>query len=537
MRRDTLEAAGTVGSARYAALVIYVVAFVTGAIVMSFEMLGSRYLNPYFGSGIYTWASLISTVLASLTVGYFIGGWLADRLPSAPTLGVLVMIGSVYVILLPLFAQEMLELVLASVDDVKAGSLLASLAILFFPVTFLGMYSPFAIRLLLRSTASSGTVSGMVYGISTVGSIVGTLGTTFYLLPSMGSRALTLLLGGAGLIAGLALIVLPRLGRRSTAAAAIVAVLTLAGAHAGRAQTVNAPPRAPDLVNEQVRAELLKRADGQIAHIETEYNDIFIKKRGNELTMSFQLKGFDYTESVADLRDPDVLPVHYTRGMTTALAYPAEPKSVLMIGLGGGSISTYLGRAMPEIAIDTVEIDPGVINAAKKYFGIRENKRLRYLSGDGRLYLRRNTQKYDVSLVDAFHGGYVPFHLLTQEFYTLVKNRLAPGGVAAFNVHDGTKLYVSTIKTLGTVFADVHLYPTGEGEVIMVVTAEPPPDRDTLGNRAMALQERHGFRYPLPQLLNRRAPQPPLDKAELLTDDFAPVNLYDAIGRGQRKKK
>ena len=71
-------------SATMAAVVIYVVAFVTGAIVMSFEMLGSRYLNPYFGSGIYTWASLISTVLAALTLGYFIGGWLADRTPSPP---------------------------------------------------------------------------------------------------------------------------------------------------------------------------------------------------------------------------------------------------------------------------------------------------------------------------------------------------------------------------------------------------------------------------------------------------------------------
>ena len=91
------------------AFVIYVVAFVVGAIVMSFEMLGSRYLNPYFGSGIYTWASLISTVLASLTVGYFLGGWLADRRPSAPVLGVTVLIGSLYILCLPLFAQPMLE--------------------------------------------------------------------------------------------------------------------------------------------------------------------------------------------------------------------------------------------------------------------------------------------------------------------------------------------------------------------------------------------------------------------------------------------
>ena len=146
-------------TSKTAAFAIYFVAFVTGAIVMSFEMLGSRYLNPYFGSGIYTWASLISTVLCALTVGYFIGGWLADRMPSVRTLGVTVLVGSIYVIALPAFAQQLLEFVLDRVDDVKAGSLLASLAILMFPVTFLGMYSPFAIRLLLRSASSSGMVS------------------------------------------------------------------------------------------------------------------------------------------------------------------------------------------------------------------------------------------------------------------------------------------------------------------------------------------------------------------------------------------
>src|SRR6267378_3141070 len=91
---------GEVASSTFAAIV-YGVAFVTGAIVMSFEMLGSRYLNPYFGSGIYTWASLISTVLAALTVGYFLGGWLADRTASAPVLGVTVLIGSGYIVLLP----------------------------------------------------------------------------------------------------------------------------------------------------------------------------------------------------------------------------------------------------------------------------------------------------------------------------------------------------------------------------------------------------------------------------------------------------
>src|SRR5437588_9792673 len=205
------------------AAMIYLVAFVTGAIVMSFEMLGSRYLNPYFGSGIYTWASLISTVLAALCVGYFIGGLAADRYPSTTVLGATVLIGSIYILVLPLFSEPLMEAVLAAFDDVRAGSLAAAFVILFFPVTFLGMYSPFAIRLMLQSAQASGRVSGTVYGVSTLGSILGTLGTTFLLIPSIGTRAITLTLGLAGILSGLALIAAPKL--RRTAFALLLALI------------------------------------------------------------------------------------------------------------------------------------------------------------------------------------------------------------------------------------------------------------------------------------------------------------------------
>jgi spermidine synthase len=510
---------------------IYLIAFLTGAIVMSFEMLGSRYLNPYFGSGIHTWASLISTVLAALTIGYFIGGSLADRHPSPAVLGATVLVGSLYLVLLPLFARGLLELVLAGFDDVKTGSLAAATAVLLFPVTFLGMYSPFAIRLLLHSAQQSGRVSGTVYGISTAGSIVGTLGTTFFLIPAMGTRAITIMLGAIGILAGLVLIALPRLASPRFAArssALLIGMLALTWAAPGT--------RAVDLVDGRIRADMLDRKDGRIAHVETEYNDIYISKRRAELTMSFQLKGWDYTESVTNLKDPDDLPLKYTRNMTLGVIYPQEVQRVLMIGLGGGSISTYLGRHVPELPIDTVEIDPGVITAAKTYFGIRETEKVRYLEGDGRVFLNRRKGAYDLMLVDAFHGGYVPFHLLTKEFYELIKQRLTRNGAAAFNIHDGTKLYASTLTTLASVFASVHLYPSGEGEVIAIVTASPAPDTEMLASRAAALQERHKFRFGLPQLIERRSDRKPSQKGELLTDDFAPVNLYDTIGERRRKR-
>jgi spermidine synthase len=509
-----------------ASAAIYAVAFVTGAIVMSFEMLGSRYLNPYFGSGIYTWAALISTVLIALTAGYFFGGALADRTVSPALLALTVIIGSVYLLALPSFAQAVLEAVLAAIDDIRLGSLISALALMFFPVTFLGMYSPFAIRLLLRSAQRSGRVSGAVYGISTAGAIVGTLGTTFVLIPAIGSRAITLALGTLGLLAGLGLLTLTR---RRAAAALVVIALAAPSAPVTRADT---------LVDDAVRARLLARADGRLAHIETEYNDVFITKRGHQLVMSFQIKGWDYTESVSNLLDPDDLPLRYAQVMTIATIYPEVPRRILMLGLGGGSISTYLGRFMPEAAVTTVEIDPGVITAAKTYFGLRESERMRYRAGDGRVFLNRDSERYDLILVDAYRGGYVPFHLLTREFYGLVKQRLAPGGAAAFNVHDGSKLYASTVKTLGEVFAALDLYPTGRGEVIAVATAAPA-DAQTLERRAAALQSQHGFRFSLPDMLRWRMDKPQSQAAggDVITDDFAPADVYDVMGRDLRRKK
>jgi len=505
------------------------VAFVTGAIVMGFEMLGSRYLNPYFGSGIYTWASLISTVLIALTAGYFAGGALADRKPSAALLAVTVMLGSAYLLALPSFAPAVLDLVLDRVDDIRAGSLISALALMLVPVTLFGMYSPFAIRLLLQSAQRSGRVSGAVYGVSTAGSIVGTLATTFVLIPTIGSRAITFSLGAAGMLAGLALLAIAHRTRAMASAAVIaLAIAALAATSDGRAES---------LIDEGVRAAMLKRGNGRIAHVETEYNDIFITKRQNQLVMSFQVKGWDYTESITNLADADDLPLRYAQVMTVAAIYPEMPKRILMLGLGGGSISTYLGRFLPEATITTVEVDPGVIQAAKTYFGLRESERMRYASGDGRVFLTRSGELYDLILLDAYRGGYVPFHLLTREFYTLVKQRLAPGGAAAFNVHDGNKLYPSTIRTLAEVFPGLDLFPTGIGEVIAVATAAPV-DRDTLARRAESLQQRYGTRFPLPQLLQRRLDQRQAQAAggDLITDDFAPADVYDVIGKNARKR-
>src|SRR5262249_2356641 len=186
---------------------------------------------------------------------------------------------------------------------------------------------------------------------------------------------------------------------------------------------------------------------------------------------------------------------------------------------------------MPELQIDAIEIDPGVISVAKQYFGIRQTDRVHIIERDGRVYLARNKEVYDLILLDAFRERGVPFHLLTKEFYTLVKEHLAPSGAMATNVAGGTKLFTSTLVTLRAVFPTFDVYPDFEeadvAQAATVAAPTPEPNADVLLQRANALQDRYHFRYALPDIAKRRVVNHAVESGQLLTDDFAPVNLYE----------
>ena len=154
-------------------------------------MLGSRYLYPYFGGGIGTWAGLISMVLCALAIGYFAGGAVVDRYPSLHVLALAIAVAAAYLALVPPNADLVMSWLLQALGAGPAGILIAAAALLLMPLSLLGMLSPIAIRLLIHSTEESGRISGLVYGISTIGSVFGTLFTTFALIPTLGSRAIT----------------------------------------------------------------------------------------------------------------------------------------------------------------------------------------------------------------------------------------------------------------------------------------------------------------------------------------------------------
>jgi hypothetical protein len=192
---------------------IYGSAFVVGGVLMGFEMLGSRYLFPYFGGSIGTWASLISTVLCALAIGYFAGSAIVALYPSQKTIGLFVLIAAAYLACVPATADPLMEKILSLLGDGPSATLTASTALLLVPLTLLGTFSPIAVSLLTRSAAEAGRVAGLVYGVSTIGNVAGTLFTTFTLIPTVGSRAITYIF--AAVLAGCAGVLFLPLGTKA----------------------------------------------------------------------------------------------------------------------------------------------------------------------------------------------------------------------------------------------------------------------------------------------------------------------------------
>lgn len=271
-----------------------------------------------------------------------------------------------------------------------------------------------------------------------------------------------------------------------------------------------------------------------IDQLKSEYNDILVTRDGSLVTMVFRVGRCLFTESEYDSAQPAMLPVEYTRFATAAMLYPAQPRRLLEIGLGGGRFVSYLHRHVPNLSITAVEIDPGVVALAKKHFGVREDRRLRIVVDDGRRYAMQTTAQYDMIFVDAFRGTWVPETLTTVEFFTLLKSRLAPGGVVAQNVEPTTLFYDRMVATLQSVFANVDAFASGmdtdSQNTVLCAYDGPPLTQAELNARASLLQRRHRFRHSLvPIAATRRTLA--RATAQPLRDGFTEANTALMIDR------
>lgn len=494
---------------------LFAVSFYAGLGTMAFEMVLGRALVPYFGGTIYTWGALIAVFLLGMSFGFFLGGRFADRYPRLGLVSGLLLACGAVILCTPLYAEPLCLALLDGVEDVRLGALVASLAMAFLPALLFAAVSPVAVRLALIDVAHSGTTVGAMSGLNTVGSIVGTIGTSFFLVPVIGSRAIFYLLGALTVACAAALLALQR--RKAAPALAVLAVLLLAQPEPARAQvSVMAP-------------------DGVIDKVESEYNNVFVVKQGQMLYMNFGYRNSQYVESVYDMLDRGALAARYTRYMTLAPAYLERFEHAAFVGLGGGRTASYLVDGFPQLRMEIAELDPEVIRLAKKYFGVRESARLRINAQDGRIFLTRSKEIYDAVFLDAYRGPFVPFHLLTREYFEIIKKHLRPGGVVAQNVEPTTMVLDSAIRTIGAVFRNVDTYEAGGNVVIIAYDGEPiPPAR--LRQRAATISKQHKLRYDLVELLGAKRDIKPQAGAKLLTDDFAPVEMLKTIKRHNERR-
>ena len=380
--------------------------FFAGAGSLATEIGAARLLAPYYGSSTVVWANVIGLVLASLSVGYWLGGRLADRHPRTRVLGRIVLASAVLIAAVPFAAGPFLDVSVRGLDQVSAGAAIGSffavLALFAPPVTLLGMVAPFAVRLAIDDVREAGSVAGRLYALSTVGSLLGTFVSALIAIPTIGTQrtllgaAVLVALSGAGL-----------LGRRWLVVAAALGALLAVPPGAVRAE--------PGLIFEQ-------ESRYQFIHV-TELHGV----RRLYLNEGLAVHSIWRPGSVLTGGEWD-----------TYLAVPSllgRPlRRVAILGNAGGTTARALGVFYPDARVDGVELDPAVTAVGRRYFGLGDNPRLRVITADARPFLRRTRDRYDLIVVDAYRPPYVPFYLATREFFRLARSRLTPGGAIVLNV-------------------------------------------------------------------------------------------------------
>lgn len=429
---------------------LYLTVFTSGMTTLGVELSASRLLGTVFGTSNLVWANIIGLILLYLTVGYFVGGRLADRSPEAATFYRIIAWGSFATALIPIAARPVLQVAAQAALQINAAILVGSFAVVLIlfsiPITLLATVSPFAIRLAIQNTASAGQISGRMYAISTVGSLLGTFLPNLILIPTIGTNLTFLLF--AGLLMAVALYGLAQIEWRLAArllwmplAIIILALLTLRG-------PLRPPPRNATLIYED----------------ESAYNYIQVAHWGDANVLLLNEGQGIHSMYFPDA--PDHLATQGTWDYFLAAPFfnapptsPADVQSLALVGLAGGTIAKQYTAVFGPIPIDGMEIDPEIVKVGRNYFGMTESN-INVIVQDGRTALAASDQTYDVIGVDAYRLPYVPWNLSTVEFFQSIRDHLSDKGVVAINVGrtvSDRRLIAAFAATMGEVFPSVHV--------------------------------------------------------------------------------
>lgn len=511
---------------------LYVIIFLSGAVLMSFEMVGSRIMAPTFGTSIYVWGSLISTVMAALTLGYALGGKVADRRPSLKSLGLILSGAGFYIGSIPFWSTMANQFFVRFGPQV--GSLFAAVAFFFAPSVLLAMVSPYGVRLATKNLSTIGNTSGRLSAWSSAGSIIGTLATSFFLIPWIGVRSIVHGLGILLLaLAGLSLLAGTRHARRSLKNTLPLMVVTA---------LLASLLILPILFPERVRA---CQYGGRVLMVKDSlYHRIIVDEAERERHLHFDRS----YQSAIDLDNPLKMIFEYTSYLHLAAVVQPKPERALFIGLGGGLAPYRFLHDYPSLKhVDAVEIDPEVVEAARRYFTLPMDPRLHVFAQDGRLFVEKAAKAiaegkkaaYDLVVIDAFSADAIPFHLTTREFQDSVKNVLTNDGVVAMNIIsalDGpqAKLIAAMNRTSSAIFPQVYLFPVGnrqksldffERNIILIATNHPSRWNRAVWQRQASNFVRQGtIKEPVDNYAKNLLESLLKVKAPILSDDYAPTD-------------
>ena len=427
--------------------IILLVAFIAGWTVMMLEMLGARQLAPYFGYSVYQWGALIGVVLACMACGYWIGACLGDRGNASKLL---------WWSLLGAFLWTSFTPALSSVAVSNArllgpawGAVAASFILLGPPVVLLAIVSPISANLAARGGIAYTT--GSIYTISTIGSIGGTFFTSFYAIPEIGTNLSYTISAVLQLVA--------IVGVSSTALRlSIIPILALVGAGCFWWST--------------------KHGEAVIYSTESVHNIIKVVDTNDSRLLYLNMMTFPQT----DWPKRGIVTEQY---FDDFLLGPKinDGRRILFLGVGGGTALRQMIAVWPDTSVLGVELDPVVIDVARRYFGLDQEPRINLVAADARWFIDHDPGPFDVAAIDLFYGGFMPFYCATTEFFTAVSGRLSDRGVLVMNVaspEPGDDLIGPMVRTVHAAFPSVFVI---EGPNAILIASKENLSEDELRSR------------------------------------------------------
>lgn len=488
---------------------------------MALEIAAFRIIGKTFGSALRETTAVIAVFLGAMSIGYWLGGRAGDRWPRARTLIVIFLTAAATLVVVPWLDAGTSPRIAASELDFAMHAFLATTILFAIPTVLFASISPIAIRLMATTTGESGSNAGSISAVSTAGSIFGSIITAFFLIDWLASIARTVLfvaIGACLTAAMLALASLPRLrtdegARRGVRRYAMIAVLTIA---------VTGLPAAFFIRSTRLEQSLMQQSPNwrNVFVGDSPYHRVIVREsKFGTRTLAFSA-GVGI-QSKMNLNDPYGPGLPYADAVHIPRLIRPATKKILNIGLGGATLAKQFVHQYPDTVVDVVELDPMVIDVAKRFFKLELSDRLRVHLSDGRMFLKRSNAKWDLIVIDAYttnrYGDTTPPHLVTQEFFREVAAHLEPGGIVVFHcAFEQSRFFLALQKTMSSVFPHVRV---AAGEIY---GSDVPflASKETLAERA------RGLRLPyLPRYLDSFGPRPPAPNSiPLLTDDFSPVD-------------